>query len=210
MGSGWRRHAHRAAVFALLCAAAAGEQVIEFDSGGLHYKTLTRNGFTIMYAVLPMHVRTWAVLQVSISNGSSLPWVIKPSDFSFEKDDGATIPATDADTVVSSLLHRAGRGDVIRLVSAYESAIYGNTRLRTNNGYEARRRDALAEVASAKLKAAAAASALALVTTKLPPGASTDGAVFFDNDGKPLGAGKLLVHAAAETFEFNNEPSAGK
>src|SRR5581483_8757905 len=97
--------------------------------------------------------------------------------------------------VVDSLLDKASRGDVIKLVSAYEAAIYGNTRLRTSNGYEARRRDALAEVSSAKLKAAAAASAIALVNTKLAPGESTDGAVFFPNAGKTLGPGKLFVHA---------------
>jgi len=194
----------RRAAFALLCAAAAG-QVIDFDSGGLHYKTLTRSGVTIMYAVLPAHVRKWAVLQVSVSNGSQKPCTIAPADFSFQNPNGAVVTATDADAVVSSLLHRAGRGDVIHLVTAYEAAVYGNTRLRTNNGYEARRRDALAEVSSAKIKAAAAASALALVSTKLAPGASTDGAIFFENEGKPLGPGKLLVHAAAETFEFNND-----
>ena len=37
------------------------------------------------------------------------------------------------------------------------------------------------------MKAAAAASALALVQTKLTPGESTDGAVFFPTEGKPLG-----------------------
>ncbi|MGD0618078.1 MAG: hypothetical protein ABSB67_10510 [Bryobacteraceae bacterium] len=58
-------------------------------------------------------------------------------------------------------------------------------------------------MASAKLKAAAAASAIALVSTRLLPGDSTDGAVFFPSNGKPLGAGKLVIHAAAESFEFN-------
>jgi hypothetical protein len=40
------------------------------------------------------------------------------------------------------------------------------------------------------------------VTTKLAPGQSTDGAVFYPSGGKPLGAGKLVVNAAAEVFEF--------
>jgi hypothetical protein len=52
------------------------------------------------------------------------------------------------------------------------------------------------------LKAAAAASAIALGTTKLAPGQSTDGAIFYANQGKPLGAGRLIVTAAGETFEF--------
>jgi len=59
---------------------------------------------------------------------------------------------------------------------------------------------------STKLKAASAASAIALVTTKLTPGQSTDGAVFYPSGGKPLGAGKLMVNAAAEVFEFPVEP----
>jgi hypothetical protein len=52
------------------------------------------------------------------------------------------------------------------------------------------------------LKAAAAASAIALVTTKLAPGQSTDGAVFYPNQGKPFGSGNLIVHMAGETFVF--------
>jgi hypothetical protein len=52
------------------------------------------------------------------------------------------------------------------------------------------------------LKAAAAASAIALVTSKLAPGQSTDGAVFYPNQGKPLGSGRLIVNAAGETFVF--------
>ena len=50
------------------------------------------------------------------------------------------------------------------------------------------------------MKAAAAASALAFVQTKLTPGESTDGAVFFD--GKSLGAGHLVVRTNTDTFEF--------
>jgi hypothetical protein len=34
------------------------------------------------------------------------------------------------------------------------------------------------------------------------PGQSTDGAIFFLNGGKQLGAGKLIVNAAGENFEF--------
>ncbi len=180
-------------------------QVIDFDSGGLHYKTLTKGGVTIMFASLPAHVRTFSVLQVAVSNGSSVSWTIKPEDFRFHRQDGEVIQAADAGDVVDSLMMKAGRHDVINLVSAYESGIYGNTRLRTNNGYEARRRNYLAEVSSAKLKAAAAASAIAFVSTKLSPGDSTDGAVFFPSNGKPLGAGKLVVTAAGESFDFDTE-----
>ena len=200
MGSWGRRAA--LVVMVLAAALAARAQVIDFESGGLHYRTLTRNGFTIMFASLPSHVRAYAVMQVAVSNGSNISWTVKPEDFSFYRPDGVVIQAAPAAEVVDSLMTRASRGDVIHLVTAYETAIYGNSRLKSTNGYEARRQNALAEVGSAKLKAAAAASAIALVSTSLSSGDSTDGAVFFPSNGKPLGAGKLIVHAAGEVFEF--------
>ena len=92
-------------------------------------------------------------------------------------------PARD---VVQMLKEKGGRSDVIKLVSAYETALYGIPHMQVANAYESRRQAALAEVDSTKLKAAAAASAIALVQTKLAPGESTDGAVFFEADGKAL------------------------
>lgn len=191
------------AIFLAVAAASAQSQVIEFESSGLKYKALTRNGVTIMVAPLPTQVREYAILQVSVSNGSPLSWTVRPEDFRFEPSDG-TLPvqALPAKTVVGNLLERAGRGDVSKLITAYEAALYNNAQMHSTNGYEARRQSALAEIGSTKLKAAAAASAIAFVTTKLLPGQSTDGAVFYPNAGKPLGAGRLLVQVAGEVFEF--------
>ena len=187
-------------------------QVIDFESGGLRYKTLTKSGVTVMFANLPSHVREYSILQVAISNGSPIAWMVKPEDFSYRKQDGTTSQASPALTVVNSLIAKASRHDVIKLVSTYENGVYGNTHMKTTNGYEIRRQNALAEVSSGKLKAAAAASAIALVPTKLASGQSTDGAVFFPNGAKPLGPGTLIVRAAGETFEFpsDGEPSPGK
>jgi hypothetical protein len=181
-------------------------QVIEFESGGLKYKALTRAGLTIMVAQLPTQVREYAILQVSVSNGSPITWTVKPEDFRFENGLGGSIQAPPAKTVVLNLLEKAGRGDVSKLITAYEGALYSNSQMHSTNGYEMRRRDAMAEFGSTRLKAAAAASAIAFVTTKLQPGQSTDGAVFWPNAGKPLGAGKLLVSAAGDMFEFQIEP----
>jgi hypothetical protein len=181
-------------------------QVIEFDSGGLKYKALTRNGVTIMVAQLPTQVREYAILQVSVSNGSPITWTVKPEDFRFEGGFGGSIQAPPAKTVVLNLLENARRGDVSKLITAYEGALYSNSQMHSTNGYEMRRRDAMAEFGSTRLKAAAAASAIAFVTTKLQPGQSTDGAVFWPNAGKPLGAGKLIVAAAGEVFEFQIDP----
>jgi hypothetical protein len=189
-------------ILAFLCVFGAAGQVIEFESGGYKYQALTKNNVTIMYAQLPSHVREYCILQVAISNGSKSTYVVKPEDFVFRREDGAVVAATSADDVVNEIMHKATRNDVIKLVGAYENSIYGNTKYKATNGFEQRRQSALAEVASAKIKAAAAASAIALVPTRLAPGQSTDGAVFYANAGKPLGAGKLTVRAAGATFEF--------
>jgi hypothetical protein len=114
--------------------------------------------------------------------------------------------------VVGDLIERGNRSDVIKLVSTYEMALYGMTRFRPTNGYESRRQQYLAEVSSTKIKAAAAASVIALVQTKLVAGQSTDGAVFFPTDGgRHLGAGRLIMRNSGGEFAFNmEEPEAGK
>jgi len=85
-------------------------------------------------------------------------------------------------------------------------------RMNSTNGYESRRQSALADGVSSKIKAGAAASAIALVPTKLGSGESTDGAVFMPNGGKPFGPGTLMVHTGGEMFEFptEGEPNTGK
>jgi len=186
----------------VLGVAGYAQQIIDFESSGLKYKAMTRNGVTIMFSVLPTQIRNYAILQMAVSNGSSLSWTVKPEDCSFEKSDGETVRGLPARTVVGTLIEKATRGDVIKLVSAYEASLFNNTQIHSTNGYESRRQNAFAEFGSTKLKAAAAASAIALVTTKLAPGQSTDGAVFYPNRGKPLGSGKLIVNTAGETFVF--------
>jgi hypothetical protein len=185
-------------------AGGAAAQVIEFESGGLKYQTLTKQGVTIMFAEMPVHVREWAILQVAVSNGSSRDVAVQPENLSFHRKDGSVVRGLPTGTVIRSLMDRAGRDDVIRLVSTYELGLYGMQRFRSTNGYEQRRQNALAEVSSTRIKAAAAASAIALVSSKLKPGESTDGAVFFSTSGKPLGPGRLVVSAAGQVFEFDN------
>lgn len=188
----------------MLCLCAYS-QVIEFESGGLKYQTLTRRGVTLMFAHMPAHVRDFSIVQVAVSNGSSAPYTIRPEDFRFVRDDGVTIQAMPARQVINLLLEKGSRNDVIRLVSAYESGLYGISRMLSTNGYEQRRQAALAEVSSTRLKAAAAASAIALVQVKLAAGQSTDGAVFFPHEGKPLTGGRLVVNTNTDTFRFNAE-----
>jgi len=188
----------------LLLSTAARSQVIEFESKGLKYQALTRSSVTVMYAVMPNHLHEYGIIQVAVSNGSQGSYVIKPEDFTFVRSDGLVLRASPARTVVDMLSQKGRASDVINLVTSYESAVYGNSRLKSTNGYEQRRQSALA-MGGTKLKAMAAASALAMVQTKLIPGESTDGAVFFVNDGKPLGPGKLVVRTNTDVFDFTTD-----
>jgi hypothetical protein len=107
--------------------------------------------------------------------------------------------------VVNVMLAHASGGDTIKLITAYEHALYAIPNMRGNNGYEARRQSALAFGGSTKLRAAAAASAISLGQVRLAPGDSTDGAVFFRlaRDRKTLTGGRLVLRSEGETFEFN-------
>jgi len=186
----------------LLCFS-AHTQVIEFESGGLKYQTLTKRAVTVMFAHMPLHVREFSIVQVAVANGSKSPYTIRPEDFAYTLSGGSVVHAAPARDVVSILMEKGSRGDVIKLVNAYEAAIYGMSRIRSTNGYEQRRQAALAEVLSTKLKAAATASAIALVQTKLAPGQSTDGAVFFPSEAKALNSGRLTVNTGTDIFQFN-------
>jgi len=184
----------------------APAQVIEYEKDGVKHQTLTRNGVTVMFAVGKTHVKEYAMVQVAISNGSDMYSNIRPEDFNYERADGQVVRAANADDVVKQLLDQSSLADVQKLVLAYENNLYGIPNMRTLNGYEQRRRGAMAEGIPAKFKAAAAASALAHVPTRLGPGQSTDGAVFFPLNPKFLTGGRLIVHTQKDTYEFNVLP----
>lgn len=180
----------------------ASAQVIEFQSNGLKYQTLTKSGVTVMFTHLPGRLHDYAILQAAISNGSGGPYTIRPEDFSYHFTDGIVLDATPAKAVIDMLMHHGTGGDVVKLVTTYEAGVYGIPHFRSTNGYEQRREAALAAFGT-KLKAAAAASALALVQSKMKPGESTDGAVFFGTTGKALTGGRVVVRTNTDTFEFN-------
>ena len=192
------------ALASLLWVGRARAQVIEFESNGLKYQTLTKSGVTVMFAIMPQHLKDYAILQVAISNGSKAPYVIRPEDFTFVRPDGVVMRASAARIVVGMLEQKGSAGDVIKLVTSYENSIYGNQHLKSTNGYEQRRQSVLA-MGSVKLKAAAAASAIAMVQTRLMPGESTDGAVFFPIEGKILGPGHIVVRTNTDIFNFTTD-----
>jgi hypothetical protein len=180
------------------------ETPVEFESKGLDYDALTHEGITVMFTHLPPHIKDFSILQVTVTNGSLVSWTVKPSDFIFIRQDGTLLPSLSADYVVESLLAKASRNDVIKLQLLYEDSIYALQNFRSTNGYEKRRQAAMAMFVNKEFKAAAAASVITLIPTKLKPSDSTDGAVFFENHNKEksLGPGRLVVRTCGQTFVF--------
>jgi hypothetical protein len=178
-------------------------QVIVFESNGLKYQTLTKSGVTIMFAHLPPHIHQYTILQVTATNGSPGPYVLRPEDFSYVRET-SEVHAVAAKTVIQMLMEKGSGSDVIKLVTAYETWISGIPDYHPTSGYEQRRQSALGMGAS-RLRSAAAASAIAFVQTRLATGESTDGAVFFASKGKPLVGGRLVVRTNTDVFEFNEE-----
>ena len=86
-------------------------QVIEFESNGLKYQTLTRSGVTLIFAQLPGQVSGYSMIQVSVSNGSGAPYTIRPEDFSFVRSDGPAIRGEAAKDVVACLLYTSDAAD---------------------------------------------------------------------------------------------------
>jgi hypothetical protein len=182
----------------------ASAQVIELQARGITYQTLTKSSITVMFNHLPINLHQYAILQVAVSNGSQGPYIIRPEDFTFERATGAKIRAVSARTVIEMLRQKGNGNDAIKLVTTYENGIYGSPQPQALKGYQARREAAIGSTGN-KVTTSLIASALALVTTKLAVGDTTDGAVFFPTDGKPLGAGRLVVRTNTDTFEFNAE-----
>jgi hypothetical protein len=186
----------------------APQTPIEFELHGMLYQALTKDGITVVFAPLPPHIKDFNIIQITVTNGSLVSWTVKPTDFSFVRQDGITLPAVPADEVVASLYEKAGRNDVIKLQLLYENSIYALSNFRPTNGYEQRREAAMAQFVNRGFKAAAVASAIVFIPAKLKPGDSTDGAVFFENRSKDktLGAGKFIAHTCGQTFEFESYP----
>jgi hypothetical protein len=180
-------------------------QTIEFESGGRKYQAQTRGGITVMIAPLDVRILGYSFLQVAVSNGSAERQEIKPQNFSLRRSDGTVVRALSAEAVVNDVLDRAGRGDVGRLVSLYEAALFGNTKLELRHGYEARRKDAMA-IGDTRMKAAATAAAIVLGSNRMEPGGTVDGAVLFPTSNRPLGSGQVTVEVAGEKFEFTVAP----
>lgn len=181
----------------------APAQVIEYEANGLKFQTTTRRGLTVIVTHLPNHVAGFGLIQVSVSNGSQTYWNVKPEAFIYVRPEG-NMQGLQAGQMVDVMLDRASHADVVKLVSSYEGALYGIPNMRSTNGYEQRRQNAMAYGMPTRLKAAATASAIALSQTRLAPGQSTDGAVFIPltKEIRNLSGGHLVFLCDGETFEF--------
>ncbi|MEP7353920.1 MAG: hypothetical protein ABI824_11875 [Acidobacteriota bacterium] len=202
-------------------------QALEFESGGLKYKALTRGNITVIVAPLPTRLLGYAIVQVSISNASVDTREVESNDFEFQRmsgpplgpsggnltspptAQGAPTRALSADNVVTDVLNRASSGDVGRLITVYEAALFNNAKAHSTNGYEARRKYAMA-MGNTRMRAASAAAAIVLGRHSLSPGESTDGAVFFPNSGRPLGYGRLQITIGDEAFSIDLDPITTK
>ena len=71
---------------------------------------------------------------------------------------------------------------------------------KATNGYEQRRQSALAEFTSTRINSRGRGSAIALVQTKLGPGQSTDGAVFYILASKAFTVAWSRFGSAAQHF----------
>ena len=185
---------------------------VVFESHGLEYEAITRNGITVMFAQLPSRLKEFNIVQVTVTNGSLVSWTVRPNDFTYVRQEGPPLYSVSADYVVAELLQHANRDDVIKLQLLYENSIYGLSNFRSTNGYEKRRESAMAQFVNRGFKAAAQASSIAFVPTKLKPGDSTDGAIFFANrtKEKALPLGRLVAHSCGETFIFEVYPEYRK
>ena len=177
--------------------------MLEFVSNGLPYQALTRDGLTVMYARMPLSIRDFGVLQVAVANGSDEIWKLQTADFIFEPEGGSPIPAASESEVINDLFQNAGPSEVVKLRTTYERALFGSRADRPRNDYEQRRLSALS-LGDKGVKAAAAAAAMVFASTRLSPGESTDGAVFFASGGKALGPGRLVARVEGRVFEFRS------
>src|ERR1035437_3538624 len=87
-------------------------QVIEFESNGLKYQTLTKSGVNIMFATLPQRLHDYAILQGALPNGPKAPYIIRPEDFPFVRLDNPVLRAPAARVVVALLEQKGSGSDV--------------------------------------------------------------------------------------------------
>ena len=166
---------------------------------------LSRGGVTVMIAPLDRAILEYSTAQVWVSNGSKGVVRVNPQAFSMSvqvagQSEPRTMAGTAEGVVLSEILKRARSHDVLELVRAYETTLFGFANERSLNYYQQRKQQALA--GAGRMRAAATASAIILPEKVLRPGEVVDGTVFFRTEGKHLRVASLSARLAGAVFEF--------
>lgn len=188
-------------------------QTIEVPYRGLRYSMLSRNGVTVMIAPLERTILEYSTAQVWVSNGSKRVVRISPQSFSMRaeapgREEPRTFPGSPEGTVLAEIMQRARSRDMLALVHAYETKLFGFADPRSYSYYQRRKQEALAGVGAGRMRAAATASAIILADKTLNPGEFVDGTVFFRTDEKKLRITSLGARIAGAEFEFP-QPAGG-
>ncbi len=191
-------------ILASLAAAQKGPPAIEVPYKGLRYSMLSRGGVTVMMAPLDRNILEYSTAQVWISNGSNRPVRVSPQFFRMVFD-GSSEPlkGTPDNTVLNDVMKRAKPHDIVELVKAYETTLFGFANEKSMGYYQKRKQQALASFGGGgKLRAAATASAIILPENLLRPGEIVDGTVFFRTEGRRQRVTTLGAELAGSLFDF--------
>lgn len=181
---------------------------IEVPYKGLRYSMLSRGGVTVMIAPLDRAILEYSTAQVWVSNGSKSVVRVSPQAFSMSveaagQSEPRTMPGAAEGAVLNEILKRARSHDMLELVKAYETMLFGFANERSLGYYQQRKQQALATVGGGgKMRATAIASAIILPEKVLRPGEVVDGTVFFRTEGKHLRIALLSARLAGAVFEF--------
>ncbi len=194
-------------LFWAAAAPAARGQAIEVPYRGLRYSVLSKGGVTVMIAPLDRTILEYSTAQVWVSNGSDHPVRVSPESFSMRLDapgsnEPRVIRGTPEGTVVTEVLRRARAKDMLQLVRAYETVLFGMVDEHTYSYYQKRKEAALATAWTGKMRAAATASAIVLAEKTLRPGEFVDGTIFFRAEDRTARLHSLSANIAGDIFEF--------
>lgn len=142
----------------------------------------SRDGVTVMIAPLERTILEYSTAQVWISNNSPRALPIAPQGFTATVEGGASFTAAQDTVVLNDIRRHASGRDIEELVQAYESMLLGLPDEKAMGYYEQRKRAAMSS--GGKMRAAIMANVIILPETRLRPGETIDGTLFFRQPGK--------------------------
>lgn len=155
---------------------------IEVPYKGRTFSMASRDGVTVMIAPLERTILDYSTAQVWISNNTARSLPIAPQGFTATVESGATSAAAQDTMVLNDIRRHSSGRDIEELVRAYESMLLGLPDEKAMGYYEQRKRAALSS--GGKQRAAIMANVIILPETRLRPGETIDGTLFFHQPGK--------------------------